>query len=192
MNTINLGYFHQFLAELYEPKAGSFQVSLHFNSSFTNIVATAPGLELSDITGFTAYNRNDCIDFLYENRNSLGIWDRSTVYPYHELIDTFQVIRTIVNIGEVSILTLIDINQIVNCLLDYFLMHNSFSLFSQDYSTLSLLHTIISAFDLWDRLPELDIQGLYSTIKKVYYVKESFGVNTFYSLLNININYLFT
>jgi hypothetical protein len=190
LDTINIDNFYQFLAALYSPKSGSFQISLYFNNNFTNIVATSLGLELSDITGFSSYDRIQVLDFIDEYRNSLGIWDRSTVFQYHELIDTFQVIRSVYNSGEVDLFTLTDINQILDCMFDYFLMPKGFSLYSQDYSTLNLIHTVISAFDLWGRLPELNIQELYSIIKNSYYVKASFGINTFYSITNININYL--
>ncbi|MFX1479455.1 MAG: hypothetical protein ACFFCI_15080 [Promethearchaeota archaeon] len=190
LDTIDLDNFYQFLAALYSPKSGNFQISLYFNNNFTNIVATSLGLELSDLTGFPSYDKNKVIDFIYKSRNSLGIWDRSTVFHYHELIDTFQVIRSVKNSGGVARFTLTDITQIVDNVLDYFLMPKGFSLYSQDYSTITLIHNVISAFDLWGRIPELNIQNLYSAIKNVYYVRDSFGINTFYSLININMNYL--
>ena len=93
--TINYDNFYLFLEELYNPSDSSFQYMEGTEQTFANVVATALGLDLSRITGFTSYNESGAIEFLFNNRNSLGIWMGSTEIQYHELIDTFQVIRVL-------------------------------------------------------------------------------------------------
>ena len=173
--TINHENFNLFLEELYNPVDNSFQYMEGSEQTYANIAATALALDLSTITGFTSYNESGTIDFIFNSRNSLGIWDGSTDIQYHELIDTFQVIRVLNDVGLISRLTFGDTAQITDILLDYFLTFTSFSLISKDYTTLNLLHTIISSYNLYDKLPDLDFQDLYQKIKSAYYDYDTHG-----------------
>ena len=167
--TINYNNFYLFLEELYNPSDNSFQYMEGMEQTYANVVATALALDLATITGFTSYNESGTTEFLFNNRNSLGIWKGSTTIEYHELIDTFQVIRVLNDLGLVSQLSFGDTALITGTLLDYFLTPTSFCLISKDYTTLQLLNTIISSYDLYDRLPELDFQDLYQEITSAYY-----------------------
>jgi len=167
-NTINTPDFNHFLNNSYDHENDYFHISpFDYPENYTNIVASGLGLELSDITGFSEIKRNDVISFILDNRNSLGNWDHSTTIPHHELIDTFQIIRSLENTQELSQLSLQDKNQIGNATYFYF-QENSFSHLSKDYTSMNLLHSIISSFGLFGRSAELDIQTFYTQIKNSF------------------------
>ena len=169
VGTINYASFYTFLEQLYVADENYFQYMVFGTPLDANIVTTALGLDLSRITGFSSYNETDTLDFVFNNQNSLGIWDGSTEIQYHELIDTFQIIRTIKDCSQLPRLTFADTNQITTTIIEYFFMDQSFSLISMDYTTLNLLNTIITSFDLYGRLPELDLQELYLNIIESYH-----------------------
>ncbi|MFX1375188.1 MAG: hypothetical protein ACFFA0_05195 [Promethearchaeota archaeon] len=185
--TINPANFYQFLEELYDVNGNYFQIMGGIEEPYANIVATALALDLSAITGFASYNESGTIEFVFNNRNSLGIWDGSTVIEYHELIDTFQILRAISDTGLMSMLTLVDTTQITESILGYFLVYPSFTLISKDYTTLNLLHTIISSFDLYERLPDLDFQDLYQEISNAYHWEEK--VHGFWAITRLGYEY---
>lgn len=166
--SIRISDFHQFLDDLYNSNYNFFQISQwDYGVNYTNIVATALGLELSDITNYGNINRNGVLAFILGNRNSLGNWDQSTTVNHHELIDTFQIIQSLQNSQEISQLSLDDKNQIGNATLSYY-HYAGFSHLSDDYTSMNLIDTVISSFDLFDRISELDIQNIYSIIKDSY------------------------
>ncbi|MFX0138059.1 MAG: hypothetical protein ACFFDN_30735, partial [Candidatus Hodarchaeota archaeon] len=166
--SIRISDFHQFLDSLYDSNYNYFQISQwDYSVNYTNIVATALGLELSDIINYVSIDRNDLLAFILVNRNSLGNWDQSTTVNHHELIDTFQIIRSLQNSQEISQLSLDDKNQIGNATF-YYYHHKGFSPISEEYTSMSLIHDIVSSFDLFDRTSELDIQKIYSEIKDSY------------------------
>ena len=172
VGTINYASFYTFLEQLYILDGNYFQYMIFGEPLDANIVTTALGLDLSRITEFSSYNETTTINFIFNNRNSLGIWDGSTEIQYHEIVDTFQIIRVLKDYGLLARLTFTDTTQIVNCIIGYYLNHQSFSLISMDYTTLNLLNSIISSFDIYGRLPELDLQELYLRISESYYLSE--------------------
>ena len=168
VSSINEVNFHQFLAYLYDPDSHYFRVSeVDYGANYTNIVATSLGLELSDITDFTGINTTETVSFILNHRNSLGNWDQSTSVAIHELIDTYQIIRSLNNTKEISHLSREDRDQIGNATL-YYQSYRGFSLLSEDYTSMNLINTIISSFDVYNRISELDIQQLYMDIRKSY------------------------
>ncbi|MFX1364517.1 MAG: hypothetical protein ACFFCE_19455 [Promethearchaeota archaeon] len=165
---INIPNFHKFLNNSYDSFLNYFHISpFEVSENQCNIVGTALGLELSDITDFTDFDRADVINFILSNRNSFGCWDQSTTITHHELIDTFQIIRSLQNSGVISQLTLTEKNQIGNAT-DLFVQENGYSLISEDYTSMNLVNTIIRSFELYGRLADIDIEGLYSNIKNSY------------------------
>jgi len=167
-NTINTPDFNYFLNNSYDHLNSYFHSSpFDYPENYTNIVASGLGLELSDITGFSEINRDEVISFILTNRNSLGNWDHSTTIPHHELIDTFQIIRSLENTQELSQLTLQEKDQIGNATYFYF-YEKAFSPLSKDYTSMTLLHSIISSFGLFGRSSELDIQTFYTQIKNSF------------------------
>jgi len=156
--------FHQDLTDLYHPEDFYFDISSVTSAAdYANLVATAINLELSDITGFTGINRTEVISFIISNRNILGGWDASTTVKYHELIDIFQIIRSLVNTGALSELIPSDKNEIASYL-NLFSQLNGFSLISEDYTSVELIHTVISSFDYFDRVGDLEIQALFNLL----------------------------
>ncbi len=167
-NTINTPDFNHFLNNSYDHEDDYFHISpFDYLENYTNIVASGLGLELSDITGYSEINRNEVISFILANRNALGNWDQSTTISHHELIDTFQIIRSLENTQELSQLSLQDKNQIGNATYLYF-YKKAFSHLSKDYTSMTLLHSIISSFGLFGRSAELDIQTFYTQIKNSF------------------------
>jgi len=165
VNVINIAKFHQDLTDLYHPDDFYFDISsLAWLPNYTNIVATAINLELSDITGFTGFDRTKVIDFIIDNRNALGGWDASTTIKYHEFIDTFQILRSLANTGAISELVLSAKNEIA-WFIKLFSRSEGYSLLSEDYTSVELIHTIISSYDYFDRIADLDIQGLYNLLE---------------------------
>lgn len=169
VGTINYASFYTFLEQLYVVDENYFQYMVFGEPLDANIVTTALGLDLSRITEFSSYNETGTLDFIFNTRNSLGIWDGSTEIQYHEIIDTFQIIRALKDCNKLSRLSFVDTNQIATSIIEYFFMDQSFSLISIDYPTLNLINSIITSFDLYGRLPELDLQELYLKIIESYH-----------------------
>ncbi|MFX1320391.1 MAG: hypothetical protein ACFFAQ_01990 [Promethearchaeota archaeon] len=163
--SINSNSFHQFLNELYKDD-NYFQMSV-FEHNITNLIATTIGLDLSKMTGFSGINETSVINFILDNRNSQGTWHSSTTVTMHELMDLFQVIRALNNSGAIFNLTTLDKSEILTALNNYHQL-KGFSLISQEYTSLNLLNTIISSFQLFDRVSDLNIQGIYNEIKNSF------------------------
>lgn len=175
VGTINHANFHEFLEQLYIVDDNFFQYMALGEPLDANIVTTALGLELASITGFSSYNETAVTDFVFDNRNNIGIWDGSTWIQYHELIDAFQIVRALKNIGQESRLTYTETMQIVDTITDYYFTGESFTLIPIDYPTLNLLNTIISSFNMYGKLSELDLQELYLKISESYNLAGSFN-----------------
>ena len=163
--TINADSFHQFLEEHYK-KNNYFEMS-NPEHNITNIIATAIGLELSKITDFSGANESNIINFIFNNRNSQGTWDSSTTVKMHELMDIFQVIRSLNNIGAISNLSSLDKIEIVSALNTY-KQYKSFSIVSKEYTSLNLFNVIISSFQLFDKISDLALQSIYNNIEECF------------------------
>lgn len=162
---INIPDFYKFLNNSYESLLNYFHIApWQIPEDLCNIVASALGLELSDISEFTEINRVEVINFILSNFNSFGSWDQSTTIAHHELIDTFQIIRSLEETQVITQLSLADRNQIGNATLLYF-QQKGFSLLSEDYTSMNQLNSIIRSFELYGRLSDIDIQELYIQIK---------------------------
>ena len=168
VSSIRMGDFHQHLSNYYNTTGNFFRMNYFSGMErYCNLVATSLGLELSDITGFSGINRAEVINFILTHRNDLGNWDASTRYKYHELIDTFQIIRSLKESGVINQLSTEDKDEIANATTLYH-QNNGFSLLSNDYMSINLIDSIVNSFDLFDRIPDLDIQELYNIIIDCY------------------------
>jgi len=163
VDTVRTHEFHTFLGVIYDEQEFKFQVNDISNA--LDIVATPIGLELSDITGFSNFSRTEALQFVMNNRNILGNWDRSTVYKYHELIDTFQIIRSLKEIGEISQLTELEREEIANSL-TFYEQERGYSLLSSDYMSMETINSVVNSFYQKGRIGDLDIAGLYELIKQ--------------------------
>ncbi|KKL18252.1 hypothetical protein LCGC14_2477380, partial [marine sediment metagenome] len=176
--TIGKVDFNSFLAYLHDSKTGSFRISeWDYGLNYTNIVATAIGLELSNIMNFSSVDKNSTLAFILDSRNSIGNWDGSLLIPQHELIDTFQIIRSLKNLDKISQLSFNDTNEIGNATQLYY-HYDGYSHLSQDYTSMNQIFTLTSSYELFDRIFELDIQSLYSKIMNSY-DNSSQGINSF-------------
>ncbi len=192
VSSINDATFHQFLDSLYDPVNHYFRMSQLDFTNFTNIVATAIGLELSKITSYPTINQNAVLFFLYNNRNAVGLWDGSTSIQKYELIDTFQILRAIYNAGEISMLNSLDTQQIVNSLFTLFSRSDEFFLIPKEYNTMDLTYTMIKSFDLFGKISELNLQSLYSGIIESYYYDDYFLYDGFISYISENGDITYT
>ncbi len=163
VDTVRTHEFHTFLNVIYDEQEFKFQVNDISNA--LDIVATPIGLEMSDITGFSNFSRSETLQFVMNNRNTLGNWDRSTVYKYHELIDTFQIVRSLKEIGEISQLTEQEKEEIANSL-SFYKQERGYSLLSADYMSMETINSVVNSFYQKGRIGELDISGLYELIKQ--------------------------
>ena len=189
INSININNFNQFLSSLYNPTEFYFRISLSGFNSFLNIIASAIGLELSSLTGFSTINRNSVISFILNNRNQLGIWDQSTTVKTHELIDTFQVLRCLKESGEITRFTLQEKNQIESSI-GLFHHYNGYSLLPEDYTSIELLFSIINSFQYFGRISDLDILNLYDAIEVIYSEEDFIKQAGFLGNLNFDENHI--
>ncbi len=165
-DTINKISFHQFLDELYIINENYFKMS-KLDHNYTNIVATAIGLDLSLTTGYSNIDQNAVTNFILNHRNHLNIWDSSTTVAMYELIDTFQIIRSLNSTGAISTFSSSEKTQVANAVKNFY-QFKGFSLTSKEYTSLKLNNTIVSSFQLFDRISDLDIQNLYLVIKECF------------------------
>jgi len=191
VDSININNFHQYLEGLYHSNDYYFDISYVCNPvNYSNIIGTALGLSLSDLTNFVNINSSKVVEFLLDNRNYYGLWNSSTDYIYYELIDTFQVIRALKETAELINLESNDVNQISDSLENYYQFDGGYSLISEDYTTISLLYTIINAFDLYERISDLDLQKLYRTIESAAYYQSAADCYCFSSSTKIDNDYI--
>jgi len=166
ISSININNFHQYLEGLYDSGSDSFQMAYFLlKQNYGNLVGTSLGLILSDLTSLSGIDRSGVVNFILTNRNSKGIWNYSTDYTYSELIDTFQVVRSLSEAGELSQLTVGEKDTIATSITLFF-MYEGFSLLSQDYTSINLLYGLVNAFDINNRILDLDFQYLYSDIEQ--------------------------
>ncbi|MBY9007897.1 MAG: hypothetical protein KGD63_14240 [Candidatus Lokiarchaeota archaeon] len=186
IGTIRIDDINQYFDFLYQEEHNYFEFSVKIG--YANFAATSIGLDLSIITGNTNINETALLEFLIDNRNEFGIWDISTsYYNSHELIDTFQIIRSLRESQNLNILTSIDKIKITNAL-NMYKSYKGYAFTSNKLTKQEFLYSIIESFDLYDRISDLDIHELYKKIEFSYYKlnNESCG---FYSYININENY---
>ena len=162
LHTVRIEEFHHFIDNLYNKTNNYFRI-FSWEDDF-EIVASALGLELSDITGYTNISRNDVIQFLLDNRNELWNWDRSTIYQYHELADTFRILKCLKESGEINQLSEEEKNEIAESL-NFYKQFKGYSLISKDYSSIELINSMVNAFQIYDKIPELDILAIYKQIE---------------------------
>ncbi|GAG70370.1 unnamed protein product, partial [marine sediment metagenome] len=79
ISIIDTTTFHQHLTSLYHSQEFYFDISdFVWVTNYSNLVATAINLELSDLTGFVSFARSEVVNFLLDNRNYRGGWEAST------------------------------------------------------------------------------------------------------------------
>ncbi|MBD3256260.1 MAG: hypothetical protein GF383_14275 [Candidatus Lokiarchaeota archaeon] len=169
--TIRIPDFHQYLSGLYKQEDESFfrMTRVIFPENYTDLVATTIAVELADLTSFSSFDRSAAVELVLNHRNGMGNWDSSRHEGYHELIDAFQILRSLKNIGELGQLSEEDKTEVAQATLKYLQYDYGFSLISQDYASMTLLYSVIKSFAYMDRVPDLDIQGLYELVEEACY-----------------------
>ena len=186
VETIQTSSFHQYLTFLYDNIEHSFQI-FDDGDKKLNLVATALGLELANITGFIGMDKDEVINYILSNRNAIGNWDASTQYDYHELIDTFQIVRCLKELNLIDQLSSQDKTEIASSM-DLYRQFEGYSLLSKDYMSLNLIFSIVNSFSLFDRISDLDISGLFNMLTTNY--KGDLGLYGFLASTNMNQEYM--
>ena len=187
IDTVN---FHQYLQTLYDAQNYIFQMGSAHTPDKDNIVASALGLQLSDLTPFNSVNfldsanRDGVINFILDNRNSMGNWDSSTTYEYHELIDTFQIIRVLKETGVVSQLSTVEENEIANAISNYF-YNDGYALLSSDYVSVEHYYNVINAFYHYDRIADIDLHAVYEILRDSCLYENPLDLYYFYACTNM-------
>jgi prenyltransferase beta subunit len=161
LNSINVTTFNQYLYYLYDPSLHFFLQDLNDRYIFSG---TALGLELSEITGLSSIMRDEVLEYIYNNRNHLGLWDQSPTENTCELIDTFQIIRSLKEVDNLISLTSQDKTNLANSL-ELFHQLRGYSPLSEDFTSLNLISSVVSSFGLFNRIPDLDTESLNSQIQ---------------------------
>ncbi len=156
--------FYQHLTTLYHSEGAYFDISDSvWVVNYSNIVATAINLELADITGFTSFERNDIVTFILSNRDYRGGWEASTSVKYHELFDTFQIVRSLSNTGDIFELSLGDKDEIA-FFITLFAQEGGYSLLSEDYTSVDLIYSLVTSYEYFGKIGELNIQSIYDLL----------------------------
>jgi len=162
--TIDIQDFYGYLEALYDSDKNFFSVSqFPYPLNESNIVASAIGLELSDIMGFTGIDRTQLISFILDGRTHLGGWVSSSTVPYHELIDTFEIVRSLEGTSELNSLSLLEKAQVAS-FISFCKSKGGYAPLTNDYQSLAQLQSLIGSYDVMNRLSELPIQQLYDWI----------------------------
>ena len=192
INTVN---FHQYLQTLYDDQNFIFQMGSFYTPDKDNIVASTLGVQLSDLTPIDneyfldSGNRSGVINFILTNRNSMGNWDSSTPYDYHELIDTFQIVRGLNETGAISQLTTTEKDEIANAL-SYYNNSGGYCLISNDYVSVEQYYNVINSFYLYDRIADIDLQGVYDILRGTCLYESNFEIYYFYACTNMPLQEL--
>ncbi len=131
--------------------------------NYSNVVATAMSLELADITEFANFERNDALSFILENRNHRGGWVGSSSIAFQELLDTFQIARSLSNTGDIAFLSLSDRDEIYS-FIALFDQERGYSLLSEDYASVDLIYSLVTSYEYFNKIGELDIQEIYDLL----------------------------
>ena len=185
VDIIDKNVFHQHLTTLYHSEGAYFDISdFVWVTNYSNIVATAINLELADITGFTSYVRNEVVAFILNNRNFFGGWEASTSIKYHELIDTFQIVRSLSNTGDISLLSLGDKNELASYI-TLFAQERGYSLLSEDYTSVDLIYSLVSSYEYFGKIGDLSIQSIYDLLLGT--VVENYGKYKFFACTGMDL-----
>ncbi len=179
VDTINVDAFHAYLDLRYDGVCHYFKMaSLEQYNNRSLYSATAIGLDLGILTGYSGMNQNGIVDFLMMKRNSVGLWDVSTEYPLYELIDTFQVIRSLSEAGQIDQLNASQKNQVIDSL-KRFENTRGYGFTSREYTKIETLYAIVNSFKLWDRIGDLPIGDLYGLLTDAYFTSGSISSKGF-------------
>jgi prenyltransferase beta subunit len=187
-DSINLDAFHEFLGAAYHENGDYFeycQVISYPNYSVYS--ATAMGLDLSNFTAYTGINESAVMDFLLNNRNDAYIWDSTPSFTFYELIDTFQIMRSLSEANKLNVCTT-EVKNDVAAAMELFKSYRGYSFTSGEYTKLEKIYAVTHSAALYDRISELDLHGLYTYLKEAYRKAIGDEYKGFYGHTNIHEN----
>ena len=188
--TIDMNNFYSYLGFLYDSDENYYNFAgLLPSNNYSNLIASSIGLDLSINTNYLNINKPELFNFLLKNQNDLGLWSHSTETETYQLIDTFQVIRSLKESGNIDILNEFNKNNISEALLVFFCNYG-YSITSHKYTLQSTINTVIKSFHLHDRISDLEIQEIYTKIEKSYYDSNTDHSRGFYACTNLERSYL--
>ncbi|MHA1413544.1 MAG: prenyltransferase/squalene oxidase repeat-containing protein [Promethearchaeota archaeon] len=186
IETIDILRFHSFLGSLYNADKYYFDVSPYLTAeNQTNIIATSMGLELARLTNFNNINESKILNFIYKNRINNGGWYESTSTKRHEIIDTFQVIRSLKNLNYMDIFNPIEKEEIKGYT-KYFKQVKGYSGFSEEFASLSTIYSSVYSSKLQDKVSQLKIQQIYNQLISTFTIIKSISIESpgFYAYIN--------
>ncbi|MBD3216503.1 MAG: hypothetical protein GF311_28070, partial [Candidatus Lokiarchaeota archaeon] len=189
LETVDLDAFHEYLSDMYHPAEHYFDLTwAEIAPSFGIPAATSLGLDLSVLTGFEGVAELEIFNYLNSIQNSIGLWPTSLEYSQFELIDTFQVLRSLNESGYIHYFTPTEKDEIADGL-NHFKSYEAYSTTPVDLVSISRIFSVARSFKLFDRETDLAIHELYSDIKDAYF--DPFGKNYrgFYAYTNTGGNY---
>ncbi|TFG16175.1 MAG: hypothetical protein EU533_09275, partial [Promethearchaeota archaeon] len=165
LDTVRMDDFFTHLGVLYDAESNLFQMHKYVDK--WNYVATALGLDLTVLTNYDGINREETLTYLRDHRNESGNWDSSPNNQINELINLFQIIRSLKESGYLDYLSISEKEEIISSL-EIYHQYRSYSIFPKEETTLELIYSTIKSFDLCERLTDLDFKYIYSQIEERY------------------------
>jgi len=191
LGAINIDAFHQFLEDLYNIENCYFELSWFPDlPTHGRPFATSVGLSLSLLTGYNEINEMGIVSYLKSIRNNIGVWKSSINDIQFELIDTFQVLRSLDDSSHIDDFTNGEKDVIANGL-EHFQSYQSYSNTPIDYMSISALSSITCSFKLFNRETDLQIQQLFVYLRNAYISDPENDPRSFYGYTNVDAKYLF-
>ncbi|MBD3211526.1 MAG: hypothetical protein GF311_02875 [Candidatus Lokiarchaeota archaeon] len=189
LQAIDLDAFHEYLSDMYHPAEYYFDLTwAEIAPSFGIPAATSVGLDLSVLTGFEGVAELEIFNYLNSIQNSIGLWPTSLEYSQFELIDIFQVLRSLNESGYIDYFTPIEKDEIADGL-NHFKSYEAYSTTPINLERISRIFSVAQSFTLFDRWTDLAMHEIYSDIRDAYF--DPFGKNYrgFYAYTNTGGNY---
>ncbi len=184
ISSIRVNDFLTYLYELYDEEYHYFDYtpnSFYRICNISNIVATALGLELADIYNLSNISRTEVLSFIFSHRTYMKGWQSSTDLSYHELIDSFQILRSLNNLGEISQLSTGEKDQLAEYISSYETF-NGFSPICHEYMSTTYFADTIEILSLYNEILNFDLEAIYTDLKRsIFYsapenCEEFFGI----------------
>ena len=171
LGPINQTEFNTWLNEVYDNVEYKFHnnvPTIVLGYSPLDIPSSAIGVELSGQLGFSI-SRSNVLDYVIKGLNPKGYWYNSgNNRNYHELISSFEVIRSLKGAGELSILNSSVRDNLANGIINDFSSYNGgYAFVGKDHATLDQINALINSFYQYGRIGDLNITFLYNKIAEL-------------------------
>ena len=188
LSSIRVSDFQIYLSEIYHEQHSYFSQTTNLVYqilNWSNIVASAIGLELAEIYNFANISRSDVLSFVFSHRNCSGGWYTSTPFSYHELIDTFQIIRSLDALGELSTLTSQEEAEIADYITLY-RMTEGYSPLCAKYMHSTNFADTMEVFGMYNEILNFDLEEMYNNLKDSIFYSTNDDCERFFALTNMD------